>query len=235
MGHDGAERLDAGEIREKRFRWLYPPTIQCFNETWVAAFLHPLLFLLAFTTAIMLGSTIFVSWIPVFQSFMLATIFCGFLGLHFFLRQGRVRLVSWSTVILVIASGITASILDPTDSVYPLPFIIGIALAGLTMGPRAPLFLASISALWLGLINFGQIAGWFVLDRPVELFEVIISQLFLVLLMGATMTVANIALKRAFEMVDSKEAAQRRLESNLALLDGWPGASHTISTIYSAS
>jgi len=102
-----------------------------------------------------------------------------------------------------------------TDSVYPLPFIIGIALAGLTLGSKAPLLLAIASAGWLGVLNFGHRAGWYVLNRPIEDSGVIISQLFLVVLMGATMTVANIALARAFEAIDRKEESRRRLESSL--------------------
>lgn len=214
MEHD--EERDPRLIQRGNWvRWVRSPRLKTVHETRVAAILHPLLFLLILTTAVMLISNIFVLWIPSFQSFMLVAILLGFIGLYVFLRRGGLVFVSWATISLVMASGIVSSILDVTDSIYPLPFIIGVALAGLTLGSKSPLLLAIGSAGWLGVLNFGHRAGWYVLNRPTEDPGVIISQLFLVVLMGATMTVANIALARAFEIIDQKEEARRRLESNL--------------------
>jgi signal transduction histidine kinase/CheY-like chemotaxis protein len=212
VGQKKAQKDDLGQVL---WKWLKPPELDTVQNSRAAGILQPMLMVLCATTLLVLASTPFVDWIMPIQQLMLFAISLSFLGLIVAVRKGYLTFVIWTTVGILFLDGMASSLLDATSSVYPLPFAIAVTVAGLTSVHQSPVLLSALTGLWIGGVHVAQKMEVLVLRRPIEEGGVISGQVAIILLFGAMMCIANMALMRAFAAIDTEQERRRHLEADL--------------------
>jgi len=196
-------------------RWLSPPEFDDIHETRAAAILHPVLWVLCGSMVLISVAAQFVDWVLPLQRLGMVVATLVFVLLLAVLRRGHVAGVAVTVTAVVFGLGLSSMLNDGTSSVYPLPFVASIALAGVTIGPRSPLVVGALATAAIGVTQYLHSTGAMALRRPVEEWAVVATQIIVLWFMSGVMLLANRALTQAFETIDEQEAVRRSLESDL--------------------
>jgi signal transduction histidine kinase/CheY-like chemotaxis protein len=181
----------------------------------VATILAPLTTIMTAGMLLVSLSAVTVEWVLPLQLVGLWAMTLLFAVSRWLVQRGKVTLAAVVTTGMLFLSSTSSALNDGSSAAFPAAFAVAIAIGGITLRRPGPVPLALFAGAFILAVHGLQAAGLITLRRPLEDVGISITQAVSLIVLGAVIHWANLALRRALTQVSEQERTASELQQGL--------------------